>query len=152
MANGSRLAPRLDISLRHDGGDAESGLGVDIGGGLVWSNASRVLLVELETRSLIAHEVTGFRDWSVSGLVRYDPNPSSARGVSALLRSSIAMASIDGVDALLGRDSLTIPEVHGGSPRRQLAAEAAYGFAILGGHLTGAPWAGIGLLGEWARL
>ena len=93
-----------------------------------------------------AHEVTGFRDWSVSGLVRYDPNPSSARGVSASLRSSIATASIDGVDALLGRDSLTIPEVHGGSPRRQLVAEAAYGFAILGGHLTGAPWAGIGLL------
>ena len=81
------------------------------------------------------------RDWCA-----YDPNPSSARGVSASLRSSIATASIDGVDALLGRDSLTIPEVHGGSPRRQLVAEAAYGFAILGGHLTGAPWAGIGLL------
>ena len=146
LENGSLLTPRFDLGLRHDGGDAETGLGVEVGGGLVWSVPARGLSVELEARSLVAHQVAGFRDWSISGLVSYDPSPSSDRGLSASLRSSIGLASLAGTDTLLGGETLAELAARDASRGGRLAAEAAYGFPILGGRFTGAPWAGAGVL------
>ena len=37
-AGGGELVPRLEVGLRHDGGDAETGFGLDLGGGLSWSH------------------------------------------------------------------------------------------------------------------
>ena len=105
LENGSVLTPRFELGLRHDGGDAETGLGVEVGGGLIWSVPARGLSVELEARSLVAHQVAGFRDWSISGLVSFDPSPSSDRGLSASLRSSIGLASLAGTDALPGGET-----------------------------------------------
>ena len=146
LKNGTMLTPRFELGLRHDGGDAETGLGVEVGGGLIWSVPARGLSVELEARSLVAHQVAGFRDWSISGLVSFDPHPSSDRGLSASLRSSIGLASLAGTDALLGRETLAELAARDASRGGRLAAEAAYGFPILGGRFTGAPWAGAGVL------
>ena len=146
LNNGAMLTPRFELGLRHDGGDAETGLGVEVGGGLIWSVPARGLSVELEARSLVAHQVAGFRDWSISGLVSFDPNPSSDRGLSASLRSSIGLASLAGTDALLGGEALAELAARDASRGGRLAAEAAYGFPILGGRFTGAPWAGTGVL------
>ena len=142
LKNGGALTPKFEIGWRYDGGGAETGLGVDIGGGLLWSAPVRGISVEIEVRHVLMHEATGFNDWSVSGLVRYDPNPSSERGLSASVRSSTGAAGLDGVDALLARDTLSGLLPHDGS----LTAEAAYGFPILGGRFTGAPWVGAGVL------
>ena len=146
LNNGAMLTPRFELGLRHDGGDAETGLGVEVGGGLIWSVPARGLSVELEARSLVAHQVAGFRDWSISGLVGFDPHPSSDRGLSASLRSSIGLASLAGTDALLGGEALAELAARDASRSGRLAAEAAYGFPILGGRFTGAPWAGAGVL------
>ena len=106
LSNGATLTPKLDIGLRHDDGDAETGLGVDFGAGLAWWAPVRVLFVELQARSILVHQAEGLRDWSVSGLVRYDPNPASDRGLSASLKSSLGSAALGGVEPLLGRDAL----------------------------------------------
>ena len=74
--------------------------------------------------------------------MRYDPNPTSERGLSASLRSSVGTAAWDGADALLGPDSLAQLTARHDPGRGQLTAEAAYGLPILGGHFTGAPWIG----------
>ena len=102
--------------------------------------------VELEARSLIGHQAGGFRDWGISGLVRYDPNPFSDRGLSASLTSSVNSASLDGSDALLDHTTLAGLAAPDAVRARQLSAEGAYGFPILGGRLIGAPWVGAGLL------
>ena len=145
LKTGGTLTPRFEIAWRYDGGGAEAGLGVDVGVGLVWSAPARGISAEIETRRVLMHEATRFRDWSVSGLVRYDPSPSSDRGLSASIRSSTGLTSLDG---LLGRDTLTGLASSGVPPGGQLTAEAAYGFPILGGRFTGAPWAGAGMLGS----
>ena len=149
LHNGSALTPKLEIGLRHDAGDAETGWGVDVGGGLAWLAAVPGLSVELEARSLIGHQVNGFRDWSLSGLVRYDPNLSSERGPLASLRSSVGTAPWGGADALLGSDTLAEFAAPRGPGSGQLSAEAAYGFAILGGRFTGAPWVSAAVLERW---
>ena len=146
LSNGSTLTPKLEIGLRHDGGDAETGWGVDVGGGLVWSAPARGMSVEFEARSLIGHQVDAFRDWGVSGQVRYDPTPSSDRGLSASLKSSIGSPSLDGAGALLRRETLPGLAAHDALRRGLLTAEAAYGFPILGGRFTGAPWVGAGIV------
>ena len=146
LKDGGALTPKFEIGWRYDGGGAETGLGVDVGGGILWSTPVPGISAEIVIRRVLMHEATGFNDWSVSGLVRYDPNPSSERGLSASLTSSIGQPSLDGTNALLERETMaglaSFNTSHGG----QLTAEAAYGFPILGGRFTGAPWVGAGLL------
>ena len=146
LKNGGALTPKFEIGWRYDGGGAETGLGVDVGGGILWSTPVPGISAEIVIRRVLMHEATGLNDWSVSGLVRYDPNPSSERGLSASLTSSIGQPSLDGTNALLERETMaglaSFNTSHGG----QLTAEAAYGFPILGGRFTGAPWVGAGLL------
>lgn len=139
MSGNSALTPKLGIGLRHDAGDAENGWGVEVGGGLAWSDAVPGLSVELEARSLIGHQDSGFRDWSLAGLVRYDPNPFSERGLSASLRSSLGTNSLSGTAALLRPDTLRNVKALRDHDKGALAAELAYGFPILRGRFTGAP-------------
>ena len=40
LAGGSVLTPSLELGVRHDGGDAETGFGVDVGAGLAWRDPS----------------------------------------------------------------------------------------------------------------
>ena len=143
---GGTLTPRFEIGWRYDGGGAETGLGVDIGGGLVWWAPAGGITAEIEVRRVLMHEATGFNDWNVSGLVRYDPSPFSERGASVALRSSIGPPSFGTANSLLERDTLAGLASSNTSGRGQLTAEAAYGFPILGGRFTGAPWVGAGLL------
>ena len=37
---GGSFVPSLEVGVRHDGGDAETGFGVDIGAGLAWRDSS----------------------------------------------------------------------------------------------------------------
>ena len=59
------------MGLRHDGGDAETGAGMDIGGGLVASDARTGLAVDVRVRTLVAHQAEGFRERSVPVSVSY---------------------------------------------------------------------------------
>ena len=140
LKNGGRLTPKFEIGLRYDGGDAQNGLGMDMGAGLLWSTPLPDVSAEIVVRRVLAHEAPGFNDWSVSGLVRYDPRPSGQRGLSASLTSSIGRPSLDGASGLLERETVaglaSSDTSHGG----QLTAEAAYGFPILRGRFTGTPW------------
>ena len=146
METGETLRPHLEIGLRHDGGDAETGVGVDIGGGLAFADLVRGLSASLNARRLLVHEAEGFEDWGVSGAFTLDPDPSSKRGLSMSLRHSVGSVSSVGADTLFGRETLTGLAADGNAePGERLDAEAAYGFLVLGGRFTGTPHAGFGL-------
>ena len=146
LQNGGMLTPKLEVGVRHDEGDAETGLGVDVGGGLVWFGPARGISVEVEARSLVGHQVEEFRDWGLSGLMRYDRNPSSDRGLSASLRSSVGLALWGGPAAALWGETLPELAARDAMNGSQLSVEAAYGFPILAGRFTGSPWVGAGAL------
>ena len=80
--SGGRLVPSAEIGVRHDAGDAETGTGIELGGGLRYSVAR--LTVEGAARSLVAHEASAREEWGVSGSVRIDPG-GSGRGLSLAL-------------------------------------------------------------------
>ena len=60
------LTPSVEVGLRHDGGDAETGAGMDVGAGLIVSDTSTGLAVDVRVRMLAAdlyHDVaSGVRD------------------------------------------------------------------------------------------
>ena len=79
------LVPRLELGLRHDGGDAETGFGLDLGGGLAWSYPGTGIRAEASARGLLTHAAGGFRDRGVAGVLVWDPRPGTERGFSLRL-------------------------------------------------------------------
>ena len=55
---GRMLTPTLELGVRRDGGDAETGAGVDLGGSLRYADAALGLTVDAGGRYLAAHETT----------------------------------------------------------------------------------------------
>lgn len=158
----STLTRSFALGLRHDGGDAEGGVGADIGGALSLRNASGALAVDLSGRMLLAHAGSGFREWGVSGSVVFDPRPHSRRGLSLSVRPSVGAQAAHDAAPWSEREAMTGWEPEAGAGGRRLDTEIAYGVALSGGPLVGVPHAALGLsetgreytLGwrlEWAR-
>ncbi len=142
---GGLLTPTVELGLRHDGGDAETGFGVEVGGGTVFADAARGLMAQVMVRGLVAHETSDFRDWRVSGSLRFDSTPSSALGPAVALTPSWGGVSSGGVAALLGRETLVGLAANDAiASAGRLDAEAAYGLAVFGGRATGTPYLRVG--------
>ena len=139
------LTPSLELGVRHDGGDAETGFGVDIGGGLAFAHLRWGLSMELNARTLLAHEASGFRERGITAVLSFDPRPSTDRGLTLSLRQSLGAASTGGAEALLGRETLSGLGASDSSDARRLELTAGYGIAMFGGRFTGTPKIGVGL-------
>ena len=150
-AGGGTLTPSVEIGVRHDGGDAETGFGADIGAGLSWSDPARGLSADVRARGLLAHEADGFSERGFSGTLSWDPEPSTALGPSLTLTQTVGAASSGGAEALLGRGTMEGLAPDDGDDeleRRHLDAKLGYGFALFGGGYTGTPQLGLGLTGS----
>ena len=80
FGRGLSLKPSVEVGVRHDAGDAEQGSGMDVGGGLVVSDAATGLAVDMRVRMLLVHEAEDFRERGVSVSLSYNPTPSDAAG------------------------------------------------------------------------
>ena len=85
LGTGGMLKPTLEAGLRYDAGDAETGAGLEIGGGLGYATGR--LEVEVNARALLAHEDTEYEEWGFSGSIRYRPS-TDGRGLSMNLGST----------------------------------------------------------------
>ena len=142
------LVPRLEIGVRHDGGDAETGFGLDLGGGLAWSDPGTGLRAEVSGRGLLTHESAGFRDLGFSGALAWDPTPGSDRGPSLTLSQTMGVSARGGADALLGRTTLAGLAANDNGDeleRRRLELRLGYGFGAFGDRFTATPEAGFGM-------
>ena len=59
------VTPRVEVGARHDGGDAETDSGVEVGGGIVWSDPGLGLSLDLSGRTLISHAANDFDDRAI---------------------------------------------------------------------------------------
>ena len=145
------LVPRLELGVRHDGGDAETGFGLDLGGGLSWSDPESGLSAELQGRGLLTHESKGFRDRGLSGSFAWAPGRGSGRGSgrgpSLTLVQTMGVSPSGGVDALLGLRHLGALAANDDGDElenRRLELRGGYGFAVLEDRFTWTPEAGLG--------
>ena len=145
---GATLVPTLEVGVRHDGGDAETGFGLDVGGGLAWSHPASGLSGELRARGLVTHEAGGFRDRGIAGSLGFDPRPDSERGFALTLSQTMGAQASGGMDALLGRgtlEGLAANDDGNGLENRRLELKLGYGFGVFGDRFTATPEAGLGL-------
>ena len=155
--DGATLTPSFELGLRLDGGDAETGMGADLGGGLAFADPRHGLTFESRGRALIAHEAAGFREWGASLAASWDPRPESDRGLALSLTQSWGAAPSGGMDALLGRETLAglaANDDDGGGgfeASSRLQGELGYGVPALGGGFTGTPNVGFALSRGGAR-
>ena len=140
---GASLVPKLELGARHDGGDAETGLGIELGGGIAWVHPALGLTLDVSGRTLIAHEDDDLEDRGFAAALGFDPRPQSERGPSFSLRQDFGGQASGGLDALF--QPATLDERSGAEATRRWTAEAAYGFPAFGGRWTASPHAGLGL-------
>ena len=149
LAGGGSLTPSLELGLRHDGGDGETGLGVELGGGLAWTDAALGLTVVGRSRVLLMHR-GDVGEWGAGGSVRIDPG-ADGLGLSLALRPSWGGAAEGGVDRLWqdGPDSpfarAAANDNEAPSPASRLDAEIGYGLPAFGGHGVLTPHGGLSL-------
>ena len=145
---GAALTPSLDIGVRHDGGDAETGVGVDIGAGAAWTDPASGVKMKVDARGLLTHEASGFRERGIAGSLAWDPSPTSALGPSLTLRHSVGVSATGGVDALLNPDTarrLAANDDGDELGRRRFEAVLGYGVPVLGHRFIGTPELGMGV-------
>ena len=123
LEGGGHFTPKLEAGMRHDGGDAETGFGVELGGGLAWSHPGAGLDLDIEGRTLIAHDSDDLKDRGLAATLGLDPNPESERGPSFSLGQSFGGQTSGGVDALFTPDPLE--ERSGTTSEQRWTAEAA---------------------------
>ncbi|WP_034418080.1 hypothetical protein, partial [Candidatus Synechococcus spongiarum] len=75
LANGAALLPSLEVGVRHDGGDAESGLGLEVGAALAWNDPQRGISAQVKGRSLVTHVEKEFRQQGLALSFSWDPSP-----------------------------------------------------------------------------
>ena len=153
LGAGGALTPSFEIGMRHGGGDAETGFGVDMGGGIAWTVPKYSLQIELRGRGLLTHEAKGFRQRGFSGSFAWDPKPSSARGPALSLTRTVGGPASGGADALLAHGTLTGLGAQPGAGdygdlrNSRLEARVGYGFPAWGGRFASVPEIGLGLSG-----
>ena len=144
LSGGAALTPSVELGLRHDGGDAETGTGVEFGTGLGYADPSRGLDMALKVHGLAVHDEDGYDEWGVSGQLRLVPG-HAGRGLSMSFTPSY------GVDPGGTERLWALPDAHAlsgnedAAPSNRLDTEFGYGLPVFGGGFTGTPNVGFGM-------
>ena len=79
---GGVLRPSIEGGLRYDGGDAETGAGFEVGGGLDWARGR--LALRVNGRMLLAYADESYEEWGYGGSLVYRPG-TNGRGLQMRL-------------------------------------------------------------------
>ena len=126
---GGTLRPWGEIGMFHDGGDGETGVGLELGGGLRYRNQTKGWSAEVFGRRRMVHGDALPREWGGGAAFRFDPGPADL-GFSAILNQSWGRTK-SGVERLWdqGSEDTASGSLWGGRMELQLG----YGFGALGG-------------------
>ena len=124
---GRTLTPTLEVGLRHDWGDAETGFGLELGGRVQYADPGHGLTIEAAVRGLLAHEDSDYKEWGASGTIRIDPGPMG-QGLALTLSPTWGAAS-SGVEGLWSRQTTAglAPQSGTQAPAGRVNAQVGYG-------------------------
>ncbi|MDE0026817.1 MAG: hypothetical protein OXP69_20585, partial [Spirochaetaceae bacterium] len=134
------LMPSLEIGVRHDGGDAETGAGLETAAALRWFDPAWGLTLAASGRVLLTHQDRGYREWAAGGSLHLDPG-AAGRGPALTVNSSYGAPGGAGVLWSL-RDATGLAASNSaGAPAGRVAAQLGYGLELPGGGSV-VPYAG----------
>ena len=130
-----RMSPSLEVGVRHDGGDAETGLGLEVGGNLGYSHSQRGVALQVTARRLLVHQANGYEEWGLGASLNIDPG-ALGRGPSLRMRSSWGSAT-SGMDRLWSqRSAADLVRSTQAAEASLFDVELGYGLDALGSLLT----------------
>ena len=133
LASGATVVPRLELGLRRDGGDAETGFGLEAGGGVRFEDSGRGLSVSLDGRALALHEDGDVRGLGASAVsMAWDPRPETRLGPSVVATRGWGGAPTGGVAALLDPEAIPGIDDGTGGGSGSLGLEMAWGTDLSG--------------------
>ena len=146
FSSGTSLTPWAELGTRHDGGDGQTGAGLELGGGLRYRVPQVGLTAEGYGRWLAVHE-GALQEWGVGAMVTIDPG-MDRRGLSASVTPSWGETAT-GVQRLWQQGAAG-PAWYGTS-RAQVDAQLGYGVPVFGGRSVLTPFGAMNLAGDEAR-
>ncbi len=138
LGAGAVLTPSLELGVLADGGDGQTGTGVEIGGGVKFMEASLGLTVEGRGRALLGHGGDA-EEWSVGGALRLDPGVRG-QGWSLGIEPSWGLSQRGMED--LWQQGLSTTEDRSADTAMRVAGELGYNVAAFGGRGRMTPYAG----------
>ena len=143
-AGGRSLTPNVELGLRHDAGDAETGTGIELGAGMRYRDPAMGVSIEVKARSLIAHRNEAYREWGASAAVRFDP-ATPGRGLMLTLTPAWGNAA-SGAERLWTKQGLqSLTGYRNPDPTGRLNAEVSYALNGPKGRGTQTPYAALSL-------
>ena len=140
--NGATFTPSAEIGLRQDGGDAETGTGIEIGAGLRYTAGP--LTVEGQVRSLVAHEDSDYEEWGMSGAIRITPSPSG-RGLTLSIAPAWGQTGSAAERLWSAHDARALRADSEFEADSRIAIDAGYGLGLRHGRGVLTPYAGLTL-------
>ena len=131
------IRPYVEANVRQDGGSAETGTGLELGGGVRFANPAWHLRGEVRTQGLVMHTADGFTEWGFSGslqvgrateglMLRLRPSWGRGQGMSMYRQQTILDAVPMGMNA-----HRTELELGYGIPWKEGAARSVMGVTRL---------------------
>ena len=148
LASGATLTPSVEMGMRYDGGDGDTGMSMEIGGGLRYADPATGLTVEGRARTVPVHG-GDYREWGVSGLLRLDPG---AAGLGFALSVQPAWGRTASGVQRLWETGMTGGAVSGNQAAGRVNARLAYGIGTRwGGRGVLTPYTDVSLSGSGSR-
>ena len=142
------LTPTIEAGVRHDAGDAEEGVGFEVGGGLAYRG--HAITLEAKARTLIAHEESAYEEWGASFAIRVDPG-SDGRGLSLSITPTWGSAASEAEQLWSTRSAEDLVNDNTFEADRRIDAELGYGVGGPGGFGTLTPYAALSLTNNTER-
>ena len=148
---GQSVTPTVELGVRHDWGDAETGFGLELGGRVQYADPTLGLTIEAAVRGLLTHEDSDYKEWGASGTIRLAPD-LNGQGLSLTLAPTWGAAS-SGIESLWSRQTTAGLAPQGTRPRPTTSLNAEMGYGVAAPFGTGllTPYAGTVLTDGQAR-
>ena len=142
--DGAWVSPFVEVGLRRDAGDAESGVEVEMGGGFRYTHPALGWTAGLDAHGVLSRDADDFSEWGVSGSLHYRPHARSEAGPYLAFSSSLGTVGLSRSDAPWRSRAISDSTAGNNAvPDASLDAEFGYGLPVMRSSGTGTPWVGM---------
>ena len=142
IEGGGTFVPSGEVGVRVDGGDAETGTGLEVGAGLRYARGP--ITIEGQVRALVAHEASGYEEWGASGAIRVSPS-ASGRGLTLSIAPVWGTAGSRSEHLWSARNAGELEAAQEFEATARLDTDLGYGIGVPGTRGIVTPYAGLSL-------
>ena len=140
MEGGGTFVPSGEVGVRVDGGDAETGTGLELGAGMRYARGP--ITIEGQVQALVAHEASGYEEWGASGAIRVNPS-ESGRGLTFAIVPVWGSAGRQAERLWGARDARELGQDAKFDATARIEAELGYGMSVPRTRGVVTPYAGL---------